>query len=284
MIEAETMSEFLTAIQDTSACVRINIHDIPQSVEGINNTLITQGHNPNRVTSLFFENLRALCPDCCVWIPPETLSGVHITNNLGRQNVTFTNYGPQAHLLNGRCVLDRCSCQEVVLVWRGPEPLRSQVMTHINRIRQDAQDREEIAKIECLNNLSARTVVDFTIDTIWALRKNATDRHVYLGRGFPCFSESPNLFVWVSVIPYSKEVARAVFPGGYAAFLGQILDESGLQAGGVSVAHWISMGDTSTTSLLNLALASRLDLPKDEKFLILPSEVCVEEEKERKIE
>ena len=272
------MSEFLHAIQDTSACIRINIRDIPQSVKGINSTLTSQGGNPNQVTQLFFENLRALCPDCCSWIPPETLSGVSLTTNFGRENVHFTNYGPQAHLLDGRCVLDRCSSQEVVLVWRGSDSLRSQVMTHINRIRQDAQTRSEATKVVFLDALSERTVVNFTIDTLWALWKNATDRHVYLGHAFPCFTDSPNLVVWISVIPYPKEIAFAVFPGGYATFLEQILGESHHQTGKVTVANWISLGGDSRTSFLNLTMASRMDIPQDEKFLILPSELCIEGE------
>lgn len=64
-----------------------------------------------------------------------------------------------------------------------------------------------------------------------------------------------------------------MFPEGYPTFFSQILDESEHETGKVSVAHWISMGLTSESSYLNLALASKLDLPETERFLIMPNEL-----------
>jgi hypothetical protein len=273
MREAKTMQEFLHTIVDSPACVLVAIPDLPHCLDALLAGLKSRFPNTNEVTNAFFNNVRAVCPKCCVWIPPQTLSGVHTTTSIGRDKVTFTNYGPQAHLLDGHCVLDSCQCEDLVLIWKGPQPFRAQVTMHISRIRHDAQQKSEQAKLACLDQLEDKTVLDFTTDTIWALWKNAVDRHLYLRREFPCFSESPNLILWVSVIPYPKETAGAVFSGGYPTFLSQILNESEHDTGKVSVAHWISMGPTSETSYVNLALASKLELPKTERFLVMPDEL-----------
>lgn len=276
MQKVETVSEFLHAIADSAACVRIKIVDLPQCLEGVFVTLQALLGGANEVTNAFFANCRALCPRCSIWIPPNTLSGVHTTSRWGRDQVVFTNYGPQSHLLDGRCVLDSCESDEIILVWRGAESTRSQAATHLARVRQDAETNGEQPKLACLDLLNDKTVLDFTADTLWALWNHAQDCHLYLRADFPCFSESPNLILWISVVPFARNIAKCVFPRGYAAFFAELMQESGIEAGTVSVAHWIGMGATRDASYLNLALASRLDLPERQRFLIMPKELVTE--------
>lgn len=276
ILEAKTISEFLHTLKYRATCIRIRARDITQCVEAINTALKNITNSTNEVTNLFFKNLRALCPKCCVWIPPETLSGVYTTSRFGRDRVTYTNYGPQAHLLNGHCVIDSCDCEDLMLLWGGPQTLRSQVTTHIDRIRQDANSKAERAKLALLDRLADKIVLDFTSDTLWAFWENAIDHHLYLRRNFPCFSEAPDLILWVSVIPYPKDIARHVFSDSYPTFFNQILNESGHEKGKVTVAHWISMGSTPENSHLNLAVASKLELPETERFLLIPHELAQE--------
>lgn len=273
MLEARTMSEFLHSIPDSPACVRVNIADLPQCVDGVITTLRSKNRDTNQIMKSLSENVRAVCPTCCVWIPPETILGVHLCHTWGKGNVTLTRYGPKAHLLDGRCILDSCASKEIVLIWAGSPVIQSQVANHINRLKAAAEQENARARLACLEQLSEPSVAHFTEDTLWAMWKNADTFHAYLKQTFPCFSTSPDLMLWISVIPYPKETARLVFPEGYDAFLKQILDESKHDTGTISVAHWISMGTTYATSWLNLTLASRLDLPEEERFLIVPNEL-----------
>ena len=252
MHETETISEFLHAIADSPACVRIKTRELPQCLEGVLLTLKSVYPEVNEVTDAFFANMRAVCPRCSIWIPPNTLSGVHTTSQWPKSQVVFTNYGPKSHLLDGRCVLDSCESDEIILVWRGAEAIRSQATTHLARMQQDADSNGEKAKLACVDLLRDKTVLDFTADTLWALWNHAHDSHLYLRRDFPCFSQSPNLVLWVSVVPFPPHMAKYVFPRGYRNFFAEIMQESDIQGGQVSVAHWIAMGGTRDSSHLNL--------------------------------
>jgi len=283
MILADSVSAFLHNIPAAPACVRIPIVEIPECVEAVIATLKSAGVPVNQITTEWFTHLRAICPACCIWIPPETLSGVHMTHTMGRDNVTLSNYGPKAHLLDGRCVLDRCGSRELFLIWKGSPVLQSQMTTHIHRIRSDAKAKNESAKLALLDELNQAKHLAFAMDSMWVLHRNATDQHLFLRGGFPFFTPNPTLVIWVSVIPYPKEMARIVFPGGYTTFLNQILTESEHQRGDVSVAHWITMAKpdqrVSTPEsrgdwVLNLTLTSKLNLSEQEKFIVLPYELC----------
>lgn len=283
MIESEDMVSFLDHVPKEAAYVKIKTSELRESLDAIACTLMKkEEREPNEVTGLFFKNLHAVCPTCCVWIPPKTISGVRMVSKFGPQNVMFTNYGAKCHLLDGRCVLDECTSRHLFLIWRGSESIRSQVIRHIDRIKEYAEREKEKTMITLLDELAQDTLLAFTTDTLWALQKNVCDTHVYLKRSFPIFTEPVSLVVWVSVIPYQREVARSVFPQGYETFLCQILAESGHARGDVSVAHWIRMGNSffagqhSESKIewwLNLGLASKMSLPEHDKFRLLPNDL-----------
>jgi len=283
----DSLSAFLHKVPATPTCVRIPIVQLPESVEAVIVALKSAGVAVNQITTELFTHLRAICPACCIWIPPETLSGVHMhkkmAQTMGGDNVTLSQHGPMSHLLDGRCVLDRCGSREVFLIWKGSPVLQSQMTAHLHRIHNDAEAKKENAKLALLDELNQAKPLAFAMDSMWVLQRNASVQHLFLSGGFPFFTPNPTLVIWVSVIPYPKEMVRLVFPGGYQTFVNQILGESEHNRGDVSVAHWITMAkvDLSVPApesrgdwVLNLTLASKLNLSEQEKFIVLPYELC----------
>jgi hypothetical protein len=277
----DSIPTFVQGLNQGSVSLQLPILSIAKCLDSIDEMLKARQHVPDEIVKMVWENLRGVCPTCCVWTNGQTLSAVKMISHFDRSNVTLTGYGDKSHLLDGRCINDACSSRDIVLIWQGSEPILQQLVRHLQRTKRSAEEEASSTKLRCLEMLSQSEIISFTIDTIFALQRNASHRHIYLKRTFP------NLVLWVSVIPYPPELAREVFPRGYPAFLEEILMESGYDEGNVVVGHWICIGDAFSLIngwnqpdpnewLLNLALVSEKSLPEQDKFLIVPSELCKE--------
>lgn len=257
---------------------RIDIPAIPEYFDSLTTHLKAQGHSASEITDLIWENLRAICPICCCWTKAEILSGISLISDMGRDRVTMTRYGMMSRLLDGLCVNQDCSSREILLVWKGPEEIGMQIQGHLDRIKLDSEEKGHSGKIKCVEKLNHPDILAFTKDTIFALRLNCTDHHLYIKRRFPLYTKSHNLCVWISAIPYLGKMAKYVFPQGYGSFLTQVLAESDYFKGDVVFAHWIYMFHEQEIPLINLTLIPEKNLSEEEKFVMLPAELLTKKE------
>lgn len=258
---------------------RIEIPAIVEYWNSITTHLKEQGYSASKITDLIWKNLRGICPVCCVWTKAEILYEVRFISVVGRDHVTYTRYGMKSRLLDGLCVNQDCLSREILLIWKGPEEIGKQIQAHLDRIKLDSEKEGHSGKIKCVEKLNHPDILAFTKDTIFALRLNCTDHHLYIKRNFSLYTKSHNLSVWVSVIPYLGEMAKYVFPRGYGRFLYQLLAESDYLKGDVIFAHWIYMFHEEGIPLINLTLIPEKNLSKEEKFTILPAELLTEKER-----
>jgi hypothetical protein len=188
----------------------------------------------------------------------------------------MTSYGDASHLLDGHCINDHCSCGRVLFIWEGDAQIKAQMLTHLKRISDDSTASGLSGQLELAAMLGTADFFAFAQDEIFAMRRQASPRHLYALRRFL------GLVLWVSVLPHVANAPTLVFPSGYGAFLDRICDESGWNQGGTVVAHWIALYSREQW-LINLAAIGDKNHIKPANnprgFLLLPLECISESER-----
>jgi hypothetical protein len=274
---------FREAIMTGPAYLKMDIPNIAKCLEALTAQFKEQGRSADEIANLIERDIRGICPFCCTWTDGRTLAMMMVFSKFG--SVMLTDEGPKSRLLKGFCVNHKCQSREIFIIWKGCENTEQQVLRHLDRIRMDAERERNEEQIKLVATLSSSQLLAFTKDTFFCMVRHCTTHHLYSGKSFP------GLAIWVSVIPWTGELAGMCFPQGYRAFLAQLLEEAGYSRGDIAIAHWIFMGNAyslvpgwiPTEEVqwhLNLTLMPRGNLGSDKKFLVLPSEFLSQKERE----
>jgi hypothetical protein len=87
-----------------------------------------------------------------------------------------------------------------------------------------------------------------------------------------------NLYLAVSTVPaVAPSAIRAFFPGGYVAFVTEILNASEYRHGSVSLAHW-TYGNDGDRNCAHLTLFPARNLVGQPVGVVVAKDLCTEEE------
>jgi len=278
MKASHSIEQFVEDMERGPAYVHIPIKELPGAHDLLSKTLISKvGNDRVRETICeMSEHLRAICPRCCSWSPGDNLGMVALIRTLNPASVTMSRNGDISHLLDGCCINSQCDCKEILLIWKGWNLLEEMAREHLGRVRADAERMRDPAKLRCVDALASPEVLSFTKDVCFVLHRNcSTDPsavHTYVAKAF---ASVPNFYVWISHVGGGVDGLRRAFPQGYTGFLQTILDRTEYSRGDRSIAHWIRH-QIDGRWMVSLALLPEGNLPKEERFLVLPQDLLSE--------
>jgi hypothetical protein len=260
------LADFINQVGGGPAYLRTSIRSIAACVGALSNHLLqTLRTNP---IQLLAQDFRGICPHCSGWVEQNTLGMVWSLSHQESSKVIMTSYGNISRLRDGHCTDANCPSEEIVLIWKGSQRIKNQVLDHLERLRQYAGARNDAVLPRYLERLARPDILNFVTDTIEALearQKRGGDEHLCKGQ------RRDDFVVWVSATPVTMQNARKFISG---EFLKRLLRASEYDAGLQAFAHWVSAAD-----LLNLALLPEKKLDPKDRFCILPAELLSEAER-----
>lgn len=254
--------------------IQISIANINQYYDSIEQHLQKQSASREDFHKAITTDLRGICPQCYNWLPSATLAMPSITREMGAGSA----YGEMARLFSGLCPNPNCTSKDIILIWKDDQVTHTRINACLNQI--DEQRRTLLD--QCLFS-EARS---FALDTIYAMSLTPPNRHELTGH--KCSRrDSPDVFVWVSVLPGLSDdnaLQQRWFPQGYLTFFDELLGKSAWANGDISLVHWtfVDRGLRSVAFLSFSINKDRLLARRSEPgSLLLPLELLTENERAR---
>ncbi len=229
---------------------RIAILDIPNYYDAIVQRLMDGRLSGKELVKEVTDSLRGICPLCGTWADSATLAGPSsIRGFYPDKTIILTDSpggGSLTRFLAGRCQHPDCSSTDILLIWKDHPAIRSHIGAVLQRLHA------ELAADSPIHKFLRHDTIAYTVDAIFNLTRESRVGHFYSGHRFS------DIFVWVSVIlrladPTDPLGGGRPFPGGYLAFLAQLLRQSRYDSGEIAVMHWVLVPDLKKNPLLHLA-------------------------------
>ena len=258
--------KFQEMISNTEALYELKTPHLLRSLRTITRNLHQQGKTPEEITQIFVDNLRVICPSCCTWTDGAALSNLLLYDELNHNKEPLTGFKQVRRLFYGFCPNSKCGSTRTFMIWKGCSETEKKIRDHLKILRNSKENTRQLGGTRADALLTVSDVMAFTKDAFFALHQIPINRPIWVNGVFP------DVIVCVSAVNYPLSYARNTFPGGYAAFLKQILSENRKTRKDISVAHWISTQEEKDWKL-SLAFSPPETLPRDEQYLILPPEL-----------
>jgi hypothetical protein len=255
------ISAFIAQVRSGPAYLRTRIKDITLCVDKLSDYLLQELHT-DPVKSLV-QDFRGICPRCSSWVEEGTLGMVWVYSRDKDRKIVMSSNGPISRLRDGHCANSDCRSEEIILIWRGSQPIRQQVLDHLERLRRAPEFKEYVALPKYLDRLAKPDLLNYAVDTIEAFRwrqKQGGDVHLCNGQ------RRGDCLIWVSVLAMALENAKQHLPGEFVQQ--HMLATPGFDADCQALFHWIDAAD-----VLNLSLVPEKKLAEKDKFTITPAEL-----------
>lgn len=255
------ISAFIKQVRNGPAYLHTNIKNIAACFD----KLLDYHHEILRIDPLkaLERDFRGICPHCSAWVDEEILGMVWHLSLKDGSKVIMLSYGAISKLRDNHCVnYPNCQSSEIILIWKGSQCIRQQVLDHLERVRQSPELKKYTALPRYLDRLTKPDLLNYVVDSIEAFRwrlKQGSEVSLLNGQ------KRGDCVIWITVLATSLENSRRF---RWSDHLRQLRATPGYDANSQAFFYWIDAAD-----VLNLFIVPEKALAEKDQFYIFPAEL-----------